>query len=81
MKDQWDFRESNVDYYAQIQFLMHITQADEFHFFSFDDRFIDEKKKSKIITVLPDKKFIDNLTVRIQMAIKMRNEIIQQQIL
>ena len=80
MKDQWDFRESNVDYYAQIQFLMHITQADEFHFFSFDDRFIDEKKKSKIITVLPDKKFMDNLLIRIQMAVKMRNEIIQEQI-
>jgi YqaJ-like viral recombinase domain len=80
MKDQWDLKEYNVDYYSQIQFLMHMTSADEFHFFSYDDRFIDEKKKSKIITVLPDKKFMDNLLIRIQMAVKMRNEIIEEQI-
>ena len=79
MKDQWDLREYNADYYAQIQFLMRITSAKEFHFFSFDDRFIEPKKKGKVITILPDKKFTDNLEIRIQMAVKMRNEIIEQQ--
>jgi hypothetical protein len=78
MKDQWDLRSYNMDYYAQIQFLLLITNADEFHFFSFDDRFIDIKKKSKLIPVLPDKKFQDNLTIRIQMAVKERNKIIEE---
>lgn len=78
MKDQWDLREYNMDYYAQIQFLMKMTDADEFHFSSFDDRFIDKNKKIKIISILPDKKFQDNLCVRIQMAIKMRNALIAE---
>lgn len=80
MKDQWDLKENNIDYYAQIQFLMRITNAEEFHFCSFDDRFIEPKKKIKIITVLPDKRFIDNLEIRIQMAVKMRNEMIAEQL-
>jgi hypothetical protein len=78
MKDQWDLRAYNIDNYAQVQFLLLITNADEFHFFSFDDRFIDIKKKFKLIPVLPDKKFQDNLTIRIQMAVKHRNQIIEE---
>lgn len=79
MKDQWDLKEYNEDYYAQIQFLLKITNAEEFHFCSFDDRFIDPPKKIKIIPILPDKKFLDNLEIRIQMAVKMRNEIVAEQ--
>lgn len=79
-KDQWDLRGYNMDYYAQIQFLLMITKADHFHFCSFDDRFIDYKKKTKVIDVLPDKKFQDNLEVRLQMAIKMRNALIERQL-
>lgn len=78
LKDQWDLREYNMDYYAQIQFLLMITKADEFHFISYDDRFIDPKKKIKLIPVLPDKKFQDNLHVRLQMAVKMRNSLVEQ---
>lgn len=78
LKDQWDLREYNVDYYAQIQFLLMITKADEFHFVSFDDRFIDLKRKIKLIVVLPDKKFQDNLHIRLQMAKKMRNSLVEQ---
>lgn len=77
-KDQWDLREYNSDYYAQIQFLMMITKAPMFHFCSFDDRFIDPKKKIKIIEVSPDKKFQDNLDVRLKMAVKMRDSIIAE---
>lgn len=79
-KDQWDLREYNMDYYAQIQFLLMITGADEFHFCSFDDRFIDNKKKIKVIPVLPDKKFQDNLHIRIQMAVKLRDSIVNEAI-
>lgn len=79
MKGQWDLKEYNADYYAQIQFLMKISNAEQWDFSSFDDRFIDPKKKTKIIKILPDKKFIDNLEIRIQMAVKMRNEMIEEQ--
>lgn len=78
-KDQWDLKNYNIDYYGQIQFLLMITKAQEFHFCSFDDRFIDKKKKIKIIPVLPDKNFHNNLEVRLQMAIKKRNEIVERQ--
>lgn len=79
MKDQWDLKNYNIDYYAQIQFLLTITGAEEFHFFSFDDRFIEKNKKGKLIAVKPDKIFLDNLHIRIQMAVKKRNEIIAEQ--
>lgn len=77
-KDQWDLREYNMDYYAQIQFLLLISGAEEFHFCSFDDRFINPKKKIKVIPVLPDKKFQDNLHIRLQMAIKLRDSIVNE---
>jgi hypothetical protein len=79
MNDQWDLKLYNIDYYSQIQFLLMITRANEFHFCSFDDRFIDKKKKIKVIEILPDKKFHDNLEVRIQMAIKMKKAIVERQ--
>lgn len=79
-KDQYDIKEYNGDYYAQIQFLLMITKAKEFHFASFDDRFKDVKKKIKIIEVLPDKKFQDNLEIRIQMAVKMKKAIVNSQL-
>lgn len=75
-KDQWDLRNYNMSYYAQIQFLLMITKAPVWDFCSFDDRFIAPKLKSKVIEVLPDKKFQDNLEIRIKMAVKKRDELI-----
>lgn len=78
MKDQWDLKEYNVDYYAQMQFLLMITKAPVWDFCSSDERFISPKLKTKIIEVLPDKKFQDNLEIRIKMAVKSRDAIIER---
>jgi len=77
-KDQWDLREKRVEYYSQIQFLMMITGAQGFHFVSYDERFTNQKLQMKIIEVLPDKPFQDNLDIRIQLAQKEKLKIIKE---
>lgn len=69
-KDQWDIKENYMLVYTQIQHLMMITGAQEWHFVSFDDRQLFYSKKIKIIPVYTDQKFQDNLHVRLQMAVK-----------
>lgn len=67
---QWDLKEKYISCYAQIQHLLMITGAESADFLSFDDRQARKEKKGKIINVLPDKKFQDNLDLRIRLAIK-----------
>lgn len=69
-KNQWDVKEKYIQAYTQIQHLLMITEARLGLFVSFDDRQKRVDKKHKIIDVLPDKKFQDNLDLRIRMAIK-----------
>lgn len=69
-KSQWDVREGYLSCYCQIQNLMMITGARLGLFCSYDDRQIRVEKKAKIIEVLPDKKFQDNLDLRLRMAVK-----------
>jgi hypothetical protein len=69
-KDQWDVKENYPLVYAQIQTLLMITKAQEWHFVSFDDRQLYKPSKIKIIPVLPDIKFQNNLEVRLRQAIK-----------
>ncbi len=69
-KSQWDLKESYISCYTQIQNLMLITKARMWLFTSFDDRQIRQEKKAKIIEVFPDKKFQDNLDLRLRMAVK-----------
>lgn len=69
-KSQWDLKEGYPSCYCQIQNLMMITKARLGLFTSFDDRQIRHDKKAKIIDVLPDKKFQDNLDLRLRMAVK-----------
>src|ERR1051326_6565602 len=64
-KGQWDIKENYALVYTQIQHLMMITGATEWHFASFDDRQLYTSKKIKIIPVYPDQKFQDNLEIRI----------------
>ena len=69
-KSQWDVKEGYASCYCQIQNLMMITKARLGIFTSFDDRQIRPDKKAKIIEILPDKKFQDNLDLRLRMAVK-----------
>jgi len=76
-KNQWDILQHYPLVYAQMQHLLMITGAVEWHFISYDDRQLLKKNKIKIIEVKPDKKFQDNLDLRIRMAIKERDKLIQ----
>lgn len=78
MKDQWDLKEKRIEYYSQIQFLIMIFKADGAHFSSYDERWKEEKLQNKIIEVLPDKKFQDNLEIRLHLAQKERLNIIDK---
>jgi hypothetical protein len=77
-KDQWDLKENYLSCYAQIQDLLRITEADVWHFLSFDDRMANPKKKGKIIEVFPDKKFQDNLVLRTRMAVEEKYKIFER---
>ncbi len=74
-KDQWDVKEKYIQAYTQIQNLMMITGAGLGLFVSYDDRQKVVAKKIKIIDILPDKKFQDNLDIRLRMAIKEKHRI------
>ena len=77
-KDQWDVKEKYLSCYAQMQHLLMITKAESWDFMSFDDRQARKEKKGKIINVLPDKKFQDNLDLRIRLAIKEKYRIYKE---
>lgn len=77
-KDQYDVRENYILAYTQCQKLMMCTGAAQWDFVSFDDRQIVREKKIKIIPIYPDKKFQDNLDVRLRCAIKEKYRIISE---
>lgn len=77
-KSQWDLKEKRIEYYSQIQFLLMITKAEGFHFVSYDERWKDPALRIKIIDVLPDQKFQDNLDIRLQMAQKEKIKLIDK---
>ena len=77
-KNQWDIKENYLSCYTQIQDLLRISEADVWHFMSFDDRQSNPKKKGKIIEVFPDKKFQDNLHLRTQMAVTEKYKIYER---
>lgn len=75
-KTQWDLKESRIEYYSQIQFLLMITNAEYFHFVSYDERFRDEKLRIKVIDVYPDSNFQNNIEAKLLMAQKEKIKII-----
>jgi hypothetical protein len=77
-KTQFDLKEDYPLCYAQCQCLLMITGAAEWHFVSFDDRQRIKTKKIKIIEVRPDQKFIDNMEVKIRMAVKEKYKILSE---
>ena len=76
-KDQWDVKEGYASCYCQIQNLLMITGAELGLFVSYDDRQIMQNKKAKIIEIKPDRKFQDNLDLRIRMAVKEKYRIFE----
>lgn len=74
-KTQWDLKEGYFSCYTQIQNLLLISGAQQWDFVSFDERMIRDDKKTKIIEVFPDKKFQDNLHLRIKSAVDLKYKI------
>jgi hypothetical protein len=75
-KDQYDIKENYLSCYTQMQNLMLITGAMGCDFVSYDERQLAHSKKIKIIEVKPDRKFIDNLELRIHLAVKEKYKIL-----
>jgi hypothetical protein len=77
-KTQWDLKEAYMSCYCQIQNLMLITGAGIAFFVSYDERQVNQAKKCKIIEVKPDKKFQDNLDLRLRMAVKEKYKVFDE---
>jgi hypothetical protein len=69
-KTMWDVKEGYPSCYCQIQDLIRLTGAFGWDFISFDERQLSKKTQIKIIEIKPDRKFIDNLELRIQFAVR-----------
>lgn len=80
MTNQFQLKEYNKKYYAQMQFLMMITGAPVFHFWSFDERFIDKRLQGKLIEVVPEIRMRDDIEMRVPQAIIERNKIIERKL-
>lgn len=77
-KNQFDLKEARLEYYTQIQDLLLISGAEGWHFVSYDERFKNMKLQMKILDVMPDQKFMDNLEARKALAQKKKLEIIEE---
>lgn len=77
-KDQWDVKQGYPSCYAQIQDLIRLTGAFGWDFVSHDERQLAKSKQIKIIEIKPDKKFIDNLELRIMLAVKEKYKILSK---
>lgn len=80
LKDQWDLKAFSSQNYTQVQMLLMTTKAEGFDFFSYDERFKEPKLKYKLIEVKPDRRFQDNLVIRLQCAQRDKLEIINSMI-
>lgn len=77
-RTQWDIKENYLSCYTQMQNLMFITGAFGCDFVSYDERQYAKEKRLIVIEVKPDQKFIDNLEVRIQLAVKEKYKLLSK---
>lgn len=79
-KNQFDIKEGYLSVYCQIQDLLRLTGAFGCDFVSYDERQLGKKNQIKIIEVKPDAKFIDNLEIRIELAVKEKYKMLSDHI-
>lgn len=77
-RTQWDVKEGYISAYAQMQDLIRNTNASGCDFISFDMRQRSKKEQIVIIPVKRDDKFIDNLELRIHLAVKEKYKILSR---
>lgn len=68
-KTMWDVKEGYPSCYCQIQDLIRLTGASGWDFVSHDVRQFYTSKQIVIIKIEPDRKYIDNLEMRIRLAV------------
>jgi len=75
---QFDIKEKYIQCYTQMQDLIRVTGAFGCDFVSFDERQIAKSKQIKIIEVKPDRKFIDNLEIKLHTAVREKYKLISK---
>lgn len=75
---QWDIKEKYISCYTQMQHLLMITGAFGCDFISYDERQLVKSKRIKIIEVKPDQNFINNLDIRIKLAVKEKYKLLSE---
>lgn len=76
MTHQHELEAYNLEYYAQIQFLLMITEAPMWHFCSFDERFTVPGMRIGVLEIEPDLPFQNKLKMRLKAAVGERDKII-----
>lgn len=77
-KTQWDIKQGYPSCYCQIQDLIRITGAFGWDFVSHDERQWSKKHQILIIEVKPDINFINNLEIRIALAIEEKYKVLSK---
>lgn len=77
IKDQWDLKKISEEYYAQVQKALLKYKCDHWLWTSYNEYF-PFKDQQLLIEVKADKPYIQNMDVRLKMAIKKKYEIIEE---
>lgn len=77
IKDQWDLRKADRNYYGQCQFNLLVFNAEMWHWNSYNEYF-PFKDQMLIIEVLPDKQYLDGLKIRLKQAVKDKYKLIEE---
>jgi hypothetical protein len=77
VKDQWDLKDWERKYYTQCQFSMMAHNCELWHWISWNE-FFPDRYKLHIIEIEPDKPFQEELQMRLDAAIKIKNDILNR---
>lgn len=78
LKSEEDLKRVHPEYYHQGQCTMWQLGLEQFHFYSFDKRYIEDKYKRKMLTIYPDIKWQEEAQIRVDEAEKIIKEILSQ---
>lgn len=77
LDNQWDLLAESAKYYAQCQLSMMAYKTDLWHWCSYNEYMLDFNKRMLILEINEDKRYQDNLEVRIASAIKIKNKVVE----
>lgn len=74
---QWDLKAESEKYYAQCQFSMMAFKTDLWHWVSYNEYMNKPSQKMLIIEIQEDKRYQDNLEIRLASAIRIKKKIVE----